>query len=255
MITWIILPSMNCAIETLTLFKSAAAFETHLWRNGGNTEGDPTQKSRKWVIEVEESCCLRRVRRRGVTCPRTLGWTEAGTVAALENAPMSSFLFIKLLNLLDDGVSTVATCSLTIQLSPFSVTQRYQNWIFFFFFPDMFCVISWREASLKLGSTPPHTCCEERAHRPPWETCRAFSWRTNRKHSFLSVSEVSSVCLHTVCWKIGTFSSCVCSLEALWLFINRNGGERLGQKVLFTGVWAEIYNPTSKFNFSKVKMV
>lgn len=36
-----------------------------------------------------------------------------------------------------------------------------------------------------------------------------------------------------------------------WFFINRNGGERLGQKVLFTGFWGEIYSPTSKFNFSK----
>lgn len=153
MIAWIILPFMKSAIEALTLFRSAAAFETYPSLNGGNTEGELTQRSNEWVIVVEESRCLRRVRSHGLTCPRTLGWTEAGTIAALQNTPTSSFPLIKLLNPLNDGVSTVGTCA--IQLSAFSVMQRYHHWNVFFF-PDMFCVISWKEASLKLSSVPPH---------------------------------------------------------------------------------------------------
>lgn len=207
---------MNRAIEALTLSRSAAAFETYLWLNGGNTEGEPTRRPHEWVFVVEESCCLRRVRRRGLTCPRTLGWTEAGTVAALQNAPTSSFPLIKLLNLLNDGVSTVAMCTLTIQLSALSVMQRYhRRTVFFFFFPRHILRNLLEGGVSKAWQHTSSTCCEERACRPPWETCRAFSWRTNRKHSFLSGSEVSSVCLHAVCWKIGTFSLCVCSLEAL----------------------------------------
>lgn len=132
MIAWIILPFMKSAIEALTLFRSAVAFETYLWLNGENTEGEPTQRPHEWVIVVEESCCLRRVRRRGLTCPRTLSWTEAGTIVALQNAPTSSFLLITLLNLLNDGVSTVSMCALAIQPSAFSVMQRDHHWNAFF---------------------------------------------------------------------------------------------------------------------------
>lgn len=203
LIAWIILPFMNGAIEALTLFGSAAAFETYPWRNGENTEDEPTQRSHDWVLVVEEGCCLRGVRRRGLTCPRTLGWAETGTIATLQNAPTSSFPLIKL-----------ATCALMIQLSDFSVMLRYHHRNVFFS-PRHVLRHHVEGGVSKAWQHTSSTCCEERAHRPPWETCRTFGWCTNRKHSFLSVSEVSSVCLHTVCWNIGTFSLCVCSLEAL----------------------------------------
>lgn len=236
MIAWIILPFMNCAIEAVTLFRSAAAFETHLWLNGGNTEGEATRRPREWVIAVDESCCLRRIWRRGLTCPRGLGWTEAGTIAALQNTPTSSFPLVKLLSLLNDGVSTVATCALTIQPSAFSVMQR----------------------SLKLGSAPPHLLRRKSSSPSPGNLQGLQLTHEPQTQPPLRLGGELGVFAHCLLknWDLQFVSLLFRSSVVLrWLFINRNGGERLGQKVLFTGFWGEIYNPTPKFNFSKVKTV